>query len=57
MKLLEFHVTTTVIAPIRGWRAVRRHRSRTPARVSVRIAGSRTVAGCIRRRWRREACA
>ena len=27
------------------------------ARVSVRIDGSRTVVGCIRRRWRRDACA
>jgi hypothetical protein len=27
-----------------------------PARVSVRIDGSRTVADCIRRRWRRDAC-
>jgi putative transposase len=29
----------------------------TAARVSVRIAGSRTVVGSITRRWRREACA
>jgi hypothetical protein len=27
------------------------------ARVSVRIDGSRTVVGCIRRRWRRDGCA
>ena len=27
------------------------------ARISVRIDGSRTVVGCIRRRWRRDACA
>ncbi len=29
-------------------------RGRAHARVSVRIAGSRTVVGCIRRRWRRD---
>jgi len=42
---------------MRGWTGARRNRARTravPARVSVRIDGSHTVAGCIRRRWRRE---
>src|SRR5262245_21350989 len=42
-----------------SWQAVRRRQSGKRAalrRVSVRIAGSRTVADCIRRRSRREAC-
>ena len=41
----------------RRWRGV--HQSehwvrKAPRRVSIRIAGSRTVAGCIRRRWPHE---
>ena len=53
-------VTTTVFAPMRGWRGARRNGSRTrpaPVRVSGRIAGSRTVEGSIRRQWRRKLCA
>jgi hypothetical protein len=49
----------TVIARMRGWTGARRIRTlmrAQHARVSVRIGGSRTVVGCIRRRWRREVC-
>src|SRR5438876_1214290 len=57
MKLLEFQRYYNGHAPMRGWRGVRRNPSRpraAHARVSVRIAGSRTVVGSITRRWRRE---
>ena len=48
-------VTIAVIARMRGWTGARRSRARTPAAhapMSVRIDGSRTAVGCIRRRWR-----
>src|SRR5712691_4899274 len=50
----------TVIARMRGWTGARRNRTLTRtahARASARIDGSRTVAGCIRRRSRRDVCA
>jgi putative transposase len=49
--------TTTVIVPTRRWRDVHRGEPRLRAastRVSICFVGSRTVAGCIRRRWRHE---
>src|SRR6267142_354118 len=49
----------TVIARMRGWTGARRIRTLMRAqhvRVSVCIAGRRTVVGCIRRPWRREVC-
>ena len=45
--------TITAIARMRGWTGARRNRARTPvaaAQASVRIDGSRTVLGSIRRR-------
>src|SRR6516162_5574617 len=48
---------TTAIAPMRRWRGNHRTpaRRRVPhRRVSIRIAGGRTVVGCIRRRSRRD---
>jgi hypothetical protein len=45
-----------VIERMRGWTGARRNRALTRAahvRVSARIAGSSTVVGSIRRRWRR----
>jgi hypothetical protein len=50
---------TMVIARTQDWMGARRNPVLTRAahaRVSVRIAGSRTVVGCIRRRWRRDGC-
>src|SRR5713101_6635552 len=44
---------------MRDWTGARRNRTLTRtahARASARIAGSRTVVGCIRRRWRRGVC-
>ncbi len=52
------NATSTAIEPMRRWMGARRHRAwsqAVPARMSLRIDGSRTVAGCIRRRSRRDA--
>ena len=54
------NATITSIGHMRGWTGGHRNRARIPAasaRVSVRIDGSRTVVGCIKRRRRRDACA
>ena len=56
-KLLDFQGTITGIARMPGWRGSHRSRALTQtaaARASVRIHGSRTVVGFIRRRWRRD---
>ena len=57
LKLLEFQRYYNGHRAHAGLKGVRRTRARLRAahgRVSVRIAGSRTVEGSIRRRWRRE---
>jgi hypothetical protein len=59
MKLLISSATITAIERLRDWTVARRNRAlwpAVPARMATRIDGSRTVAGCIRRRWRRDAC-
>ena len=48
---------TTAISPMRRWRGDHRTQARRRVphkRISIRIAGGRTVVGCIRRRSRRD---
>jgi len=56
----NFSGTTTATARMLGWTGIRQHRLRTKsgaARASIRIDGSRTVAGSTKRRSPRDACA